>query len=188
VKLIAGLGNPGRAYADTRHNAGYRVVNRFCDHHRVRLWRPRFNARVGTGRISQEKVIIIKPRTFMNLSGKAVAPALRHYGISLSELIVIHDDLDIPLGSIRFSRKGGDGGHRGLRSIIEELGSSEFVRLRIGIGRPEDDTDAADYVLSPPEEDERERFEEAIQLASQALDVMLVQGLDAAMNRYHRSR
>ncbi len=188
MKLIAGLGNPGGAYARTRHNAGYLVVDDFSLRHRVRLFWPRFHSRIATARASGEKIIILKPRTFMNLSGKAIAPALRHYHLSLHDLTVIHDDLDLPVGTIRFSRKGGDGGHRGIRSIIEALGTGEFMRLRVGIGRPPDSEDVVDYVLSPPSQDERENFENAVQLASHALDVMLDQGLPAAMNQFHRSK
>jgi PTH1 family peptidyl-tRNA hydrolase len=175
-------------YAHTRHNAGYQVVDAFSLRHRIRLFWPRFHSRIAFARIAGEKVLILKPRTFMNLSGKAIAPALHHYHLSLQDLIVIHDDLDLPVGTLRFSRKGGDGGHRGIRSIIEALGTGEFLRLRVGIGRPPENEDVVDYVLSPPSQDERENFENTVQLASQALDVMLEKGLPAAMTQFHRSR
>lgn len=187
MKLVAGLGNPGSAYAHTRHNAGYMVADNLAAKHRVRLFLPRFRSRVAACRICGQKAVILKPRTYMNLSGKAIAPALRHYGLSPADLVVIHDELDLPLGTIRFARKGGDGGHRGLRSIIESLGTENFIRLRFGIGRPPGDTDPADYVLSTPDEDEKELFESTVALAGQALYVMLTRGLDEAMNSFHGS-
>ena len=190
--LIVGLGNPGAHYAETRHNVGARCVARLARRHGIEL-RPRRLYSLGQGEIAGRPVSLARPRTFMNESGRAVAALLRQEGLPPERLLVICDDLDLPVGRLRLRPRNGHGGHNGLRSVIGELGTGGFPRLRIGIGRPQAEgrpvTDpdlVAAYVLSLPPPGEREALEEAIAVAAEALEVVIAEGLEAAMNRYNR--
>ncbi len=190
--VIAGLGNPGPAYAHNRHNVGYWCVNRLARLHGINL-KARRLAALGEGHIAGTKVLLVKPRTFMNNSGHAVAAALRHSGVPAARTLVICDDLDLPPGKVRLKTGGGHGGHNGLRSITGTLGTSDFVRLRIGIGRPQVDGQptwdpdvVAVWVLSDPPRAEVEALHEAIARASEAVDAVIREGVEAAMNRYNR--
>src|SRR5664279_3561335 len=147
TKLIVGLGNPGSKYQWTRHNAGFMVLDRFCQSAGIAVTRKNFSALYGEGPFQGERLLLLKPQTFMNLSGRSVAQALNFHKLSLQDLIVIHDDLDIPYGRVKLKEGGGHAGHNGLRSLLQELGSGQFLRVRVGIGRPLHE-DAADYVLS----------------------------------------
>ena len=147
TKLIVGLGNPGSKYQWTRHNAGFMVLDRFSKDAGIAVTRKNFSGLYGEGTYHGERLLLLKPQTFMNLSGRSVAAALNFHKIDIQDLIVIHDDLDIPFGRVKLKEEGGHAGHNGLRSLLQELGSGRFVRLRIGIGRPLHDV-AADYVLS----------------------------------------
>jgi PTH1 family peptidyl-tRNA hydrolase len=183
--VIAGLGNPGRTFRENRHNAGFMVLDRA-----VRRWGTDFTktqnqALIAEARSGGDKVLLAKPQTMMNLSGRAVAPLTRYYRVPLEQLIVVYDDLDLPLGSIRLRPFGGTGGHRGMESIVEELGSDAFPRLRVGIGRPPGHMDAADYVLQDFSESEAALFAETAAMAVDCLDRVLEDGIEAAMTKYN---
>jgi len=146
--LIVGLGNPGPQYEKTRHNIGFMVVDAIARAHNIDLSKNKFNAVYGTGEIDQTPCVLLKPQTFMNLSGRSLVPALAFYQVPIKKVIVIHDELDIPYGQIRLKTGGGHAGHNGLRSIIELTGSADFMRVRMGIGRPKFG-DVSSFVLSP---------------------------------------
>ena len=186
-RLIVGLGNPGPQYAGNRHNAGFQVVERLAEAHEIKLDRLQFKARVGVGTIEGHHVVLAKPLTFMNLSGQAVGPLVRWYKVPLESLLVVMDDLDLPLGTIRLRPSGGAGGHKGLQSIIDALGTRAFPRLRIGIGRPPPGWDPADYVLHDFTPDEQPIIAQAYEQAMAAIECWLVEGIDAAMNRFNRT-
>ncbi len=183
--VIAGLGNPGRKYDRTRHNAGFQVVDLLAEQHAISLDRERFFARTGGGSIVDCRVLLLEPVTFMNLSGKSVAAAVRFFKVPPERLIVIHDDVDLPLGRIQVRRGGGHGGHKGLVSIIESLGEAGFVRIRMGIGRPRLDEEVADFVLRPFEPDELQKIEDSLERASGAIKCWLHDGLTTAMDNYN---
>ncbi|MBU1487283.1 aminoacyl-tRNA hydrolase [bacterium] len=183
--LLIGLGNPGNEYANTRHNAGFRVVNYLSKRTGIKLDQVRLKSRLGEGSFKQEEIILARPRTYMNLSGEAVSSLVGGFNLPLSRLLVIYDDIDLDLGQIRIRPKGSGGGHKGVASIINALGSDEFTRLRIGIGPLKEGFTLTDYVLGEFEDEEEERLEEVIKRASlAALDIVL-EGLEFAMNRYN---
>jgi PTH1 family peptidyl-tRNA hydrolase len=186
MKIIVGLGNPGRKYERTRHNAGFMAVDELADNLHAGIDQEKFFALIGKARIDSEQVVLVKPQTYMNESGRAVAAAVRGSYADVPDLLVIHDDLDLPSGSVRVKIGGGHGGHNGLRSIIEHLGSAEFVRVRIGIGRPTPDWNTADYVLSPFPAEEREAAAKAVNRAAEAVNVFLKEGPAAAMNKFNQ--
>ncbi len=182
MKIIVGLGNPGRRYERTRHNAGFMATDELARLLQIGITREKAGCLIGTGSIDSGNVILAKPQTFMNESGKAVAVLLQESYASPDDLLVIHDELDLPLGSVRVKAGGGHGGHNGLRSLIAELGSPDFVRVRIGIGRPGPGVDPADYVLSPFLPEEREAAAEAAVMAAEAVRIVIAQGVTKAMN------
>jgi PTH1 family peptidyl-tRNA hydrolase len=184
LKLIVGLGNPGPRYAHNRHNVGYQVVERLAKRHQLTFARVMFKAHVTTGHIAGERIVLARPLTFMNLSGQAVRPLLRWYHMDLSELLVIHDDLDLPLGRIRLRSGGGSGGHKGMRSIIQSLGSEEFPRLRIGIGRPVRG-EPQDYVLKDFTVEQLVTMEQAFERAAAAAECFVNTGIVAAMGEFN---
>ena len=188
MKVIVGLGNPGPSYAGNRHHVGFRCVDYLSRKHDIpinkrRLRLKSINALYGTGEIAGTPVVLARPRTYMNLSGTAVAQLVRRFDVSLSDLIVIYDDMDLPTGKIRLRPGGGAGGHNGAASIIASLGSEDFTRIRIGIGRP--DGDEVSYVLSDFAATEKNAIKEALALAADAIGCILTEGLEAAMNRYN---
>src|SRR3990170_8742884 len=190
--VIAGLGTPGPPYAHNRHNVGYWCVNRLARLHGIPL-KARRLAALGEGQIASRPILLAKPRTFVNRSGHAVSAILRHAGLSAERMLVVCDDLDLPPGKLRLKALGGHGGHNGLRSIIGAIGTSDFPRLRIGIGRPEVDGQpvwdpdvVAVWVLGDPTPQEGEALQTAVALAAEAADVLIREGLEAAMNRYNR--
>ncbi|MEN4041207.1 MAG: aminoacyl-tRNA hydrolase [Anaerolineaceae bacterium] len=185
VALIVGLGNPGRAYRSNRHNVGFLLVDQLCAKMNVRLSRMQSKSLIGSGQLGETKVILAKPQTFMNNSGQAVAALVRYYKIGLDQLLVVHDDLDLPLGTLRIRPGGGPGGQKGLASAIEELGTQEFPRLRIGIGRPPGRMDAAAYVLQDFSPGEQQLLDLVLQRAVEAAQVFLTDGLEQAMNRFN---
>ncbi len=188
MKLVVGLGNPGRDYRWTRHNVGFLLVERLGDKNGIDLTKRGLKSVYGRGRIGKEDVILAKPQTFMNLSGEAVQRLLRFFKIPPEDLIVLHDDLDLPWGKIRIRLQGGAGGHKGLKSIIESLGVDAFVRFKVGIGRPgKAGQDPADFVLEPLSDGEREEFKEMINRNAEAVEVLLREGPQEAMNRYHKN-
>jgi len=182
--LVFGLGNPGREYKGHRHNAGFRCVERLASRHGIAITRKRFKALVGEGTVAEHKAVLLKPQTFMNDSGLSVAPASHWFKVPASRIIVMYDDLDLPLGKVRVRPGGSSGGHHGIESIIRELGDSEFTRVRVGIGRPERG-DPIDYVLSRFSPEQEPVIDEACALAVEAVECILAQGIKAAMNAYN---
>ena len=187
MKLIVGLGNPGREYHWTRHNLGFLVLDELAREHRLPLDRRGLKSVYGRGRIARGEVILAKPQTYMNLSGEAVQRLLHFFKIPLQDLIVLHDDLDLPWGKIRIRTGGSSGGHRGIQSIGETLGSEAFIRLKIGIGRPPTPgRDPADYVLDSFSEAEKEELEGILKRGRKAVETILASGPQEAMNRFHK--
>jgi PTH1 family peptidyl-tRNA hydrolase len=183
MKVIVGLGNPGREYAGTRHNVGYAVVDLLSGSSRAGRAQERFQAAVVELAEDAGKVLLVKPLTFMNLSGQSVRELLDFYKVPLEELLVVCDDINLPLGKLRFRARGSHGGHNGLRNIQQHLGTSEYARLRLGVGAP-DDT-AVDHVLGRFRASEVPVIKDAIALAAQAAAVWIDKGIDECMNRYN---
>jgi PTH1 family peptidyl-tRNA hydrolase len=186
VKVIVGLGNPGVHYERTRHNIGFQVVDRLAEINHILISTKRFKSLYGTGSIDSEKVILVKPVTFMNRSGEAVKKTINFFQVGIEDLIVIHDDLDLPFGRLRFKRRGSDGGHQGVRSIIESMGKNTFLRLKVGIGRSPQGMDPAEYVLASFDEIQESHLEGILSRAAESLKVMLLEGVETAMNRYQK--
>ncbi len=186
MKIIVGLGNPGRKFDRTRHNAGFIAVGELAKSLHIDITQEKHHALIGRALIDSEQIILAKPQTYMNESGRAVGAIVRDTYTAVSDLIVIHDDLDLPLGSVRVKIGGGHGGHNGLRSIIEHLGSAGFIRIRIGIGRPALNIDSADYVLSPFLAEQREAFSQAAITAAEAAKVVVLDGPTKAMNVFNQ--
>jgi PTH1 family peptidyl-tRNA hydrolase len=187
VKVIAGLGNPGVQYERNRHNIGFLVADRFAETYHIPISHKRFHSLYGSGVIASGKVIVVKPMVFMNRSGEALQKVLHFFQFDAEDLIVIHDDLDLPYGRLRFKKRGGDGGHQGVRSIIESIGGNDFPRLKVGVGRPPKGMDPADYVLTDFNRAETPPLEEVISRAAECLFVALTEGVETAMRRYHPS-
>jgi PTH1 family peptidyl-tRNA hydrolase len=186
MKIIVGLGNPGQKYRDTRHNMGYRVIEELARRYSIDREECKFDSKIGHLRINGERILIVKPLTYMNLSGRAIQPLVRFYKQELSQLIVAYDDMDLEPGRIRLRPAGGSGGHKGMASIIERLGSEEFPRLRIGIGRPPQQWTVESWVLSKLRSDEQSLIDEAIQIGADALIEWVKSGIVQAMNKYNR--
>jgi PTH1 family peptidyl-tRNA hydrolase len=184
TKLIVGLGNPGPKYLWTRHNAGFIVLDRFAQLNGISLTRKNFSGLYGEGDFKGDRILLLKPQTFMNLSGRSVAEALRFHKLTLADILVIHDELDIPFGQVKFKENGGHGGHNGLRSLHQLLGGGGYPRLRIGIGRPVHG-DMADYVLTAFGRDETAALPQLIDGAVDALEMFLGEGLPKAMSIYN---
>lgn len=185
--LIVGLGNPGDEYAAHRHNIGFRVVEALARAHGLRFSRRRgTKAYVATGQIRGRPVLLAKPQTFMNRSGQAVGRLCREYQVAPDHLLVVYDDLDLPLGRLRLRPEGGSGGHKGMRSIIEALGTQLFARLRVGIDRPPPGVDPADHVLRPFAEEEKALVAEAVTRAVASIESWCVEGILAAMDTFNR--
>ncbi|MCL0057463.1 aminoacyl-tRNA hydrolase [Dehalococcoidales bacterium] len=184
MKLIVGLGNPGRVYANNRHNVGFICLNHFAKTQGIRFDKKQGQARIGIGEVAGSKVVIAKPQTYMNLSGQSVSRLIKKFNINLNDLLVIHDDLDLPLGKIRIRQGGSSGGHKGVDSIITCLGSEDFIRLRVGIGRPSEGNIIA-YVLSDFTSDENQTITKVITRVGEAILCLLSQELVVAMSRYN---
>ncbi len=193
MKLIVGLGNPGRIYTHNRHNIGFMCLNHFARTQGIRLDKKQGLARIGTGEIAGSKVILARPQTYMNLSGQSVSRLIQRFNVDLNDLLVICDDLDLPLGKIRIRHGSSSGGHKGVDSIITYLGNHDFSRIRIGIGRPgavENSTEISEadivtYVLGDFTLSEKQTITEVIPRVSEAILYLLTEGLRAAMNRYN---
>jgi peptidyl-tRNA hydrolase, PTH1 family len=183
--LIAGLGNPGPEYAGNRHNAGFMVADLLAGRIGARFKRDRSRASVASGRFAGFPVTLAKPMTFMNLSGRPVAALRSFYKIPPERIVVIHDELDLPFGSLRLKRGGGDNGHNGLRSVTAALGSRDYFRVRVGIGRPPGRMDPADFVLHDFSAAERKLVPEVLERAADATEVLMRRGLVAAQNEFH---
>jgi peptidyl-tRNA hydrolase, PTH1 family len=185
MRLLVGLGNPGPRYADTPHNAGFVVIDRFASKHRLPAFVTKYSGEFSRGKALGEEIALLKPQTFMNLSGESVGAALRYLPIEPSDVLVVFDEMDIPSGKLRLRKSGGHGGHNGLRSIIEALGSSDFPRIRVGIGRPPSGREPTGHLLSKVHPDERARLSATIDLAVEALEVSISQSFELAMNRFN---
>ena len=184
--LVVGLGNPGDQYENTRHNAGFRVVDELADRGDFPVQRLKFHALTNTAVIGGQGVLVMKPVTYMNLSGEAVGEAARFYKLPPDHVLVISDDVDLPLGKLRIRKGGSAGGHNGLKSIIQHLGTDQFPRLKVGVGgKPHPDYDMADWVLGKLQGDDKKAMDEAAHRAAQAVECLLAQGLDKAMNQYN---
>ena len=186
MKVIVGLGNPGVHYKRTRHNIGFQVVDRLAEIYHILISTKRFKSFYGTGWIDAERVILVKPMTFMNRSGEAVKKTIHFFQVGIEDLIVIHDDLDLSFGRLRFKRRGSDGGHQGVRSIIESMGKNTFLRLKVGIGRPPQGMDPAEYVLASFDEIQQSQLDGVLSRSAESLKVMLLEGIEMAMNRYQK--
>ena len=187
LALIVGLGNPGPEYANHRHNVGFQIVQALAKNHGLSFDRhKKAKARVAEGTIGQRQVLLAKPQTFMNLSGKTVGRLSRDREIPPECILVVYDDLDLPLGRLRIRPSGGSGGHKGLRSIIEVLGSQGFARLRLGIDRPPGSLDPADYVLQPFAAEDQTLVADTLERAVEAVEIWLADGVVAAMDRFNR--
>jgi peptidyl-tRNA hydrolase, PTH1 family len=184
---IAGLGNPGLQYQETRHNAGFLVIEQLAKQTGVKLSKRDFNSLYGKALIGGEDSILVQPQTFMNLSGQAVLGATTYFKIPVGQLLIICDDLDLPLGKIRFRLSGSPGGHKGLTSIIQMMGTHEFPRLRVGIGRPKDGQAVVDYVLASFNGEERKLFFDSIERAAVACTYFITDGPHYVMNHFNRS-
>ncbi|MDJ0849775.1 MAG: aminoacyl-tRNA hydrolase [Myxococcota bacterium] len=194
MKLLVGLGNPGPRYAATRHNVGFRVVERWAGRRGLQLEGDRFSGRFGRVRVEEAdggagcEVGVLEPLTWMNRSGRAVDEALLELPVDpASDLVVVYDDVDLPFGRLRVRPAGSAGGHRGLADIVSTLGRSDLPRLRFGVGRPETAMDTADWVLEPFAPDEGERLPDLLNVAADAVEEILCAGVEAAMNRFNRA-
>lgn len=168
MKVIIGLGNPGNQYEGSRHNIGFDVVDTLLAHYQTQMDKDKFRADYTVLHLGEERAILVKPYTYMNLSGEAVLPLMTYYGAGLDDILVIHDDLDLPVGKLRLRKQGSSGGQRGVQNIIDLVGSNEFKRIRLGIGRPDPGWKVVDHVLAPFKPDQQEPMNRAVELACQA--------------------
>ncbi|HML37140.1 MAG TPA: aminoacyl-tRNA hydrolase [Bacillota bacterium] len=182
--IIVGLGNPGKKYENTKHNIGFITLDLLAERHDIKINKIKHKALVGEGVISGQKVLLVKPQTYMNLSGNSVREVMDYYRVDLEKLIVIYDDVDIPMGRLRIRKKGSAGTHNGMRSIIYDLQEDGFPRIRLGIGK-ERKMSLAGYVLGGFAKDERELMESAVERAAMAVECMLEKGIDIAMGEYN---
>ena len=185
MKLVVGLGNPGERYAETRHNIGCMVAVRMAARAGIALKRQGYQGFYGVGRLAGEEATVLLPQTFMNRSGASVAPACQSLGVTPGDLIVVHDEIDLPFGTLRIKLGGGHGGHNGLRSITEALGHGDFVRVRLGIGRPPAGGDVSGYVLSRFASAERQVLADLLDQGAAAVEAVLARGSAAAMNEFN---
>ncbi|WP_437186610.1 aminoacyl-tRNA hydrolase [Planctomicrobium sp. SH668] len=187
MKIVVGLGNPGRKYAGTRHNIGFEVVQVLAERNSGDRWKTRFEAETAEIQLGGEPVLLVAPQTFMNLSGRSVRSVVNFFKVPLSDLIVICDDLNLETGRIRIRASGSAGGQKGIQNIIDQLGTNEFPRLRIGIGRPATTAETVNYVLQTFAKSERPVLEQAVDRAESALEVWAAEGIGVAMTRFNRS-
>lgn len=182
--LVVGLGNPENDYANTRHNMGFNVVNKLAEKYEVSVNRNKFKALYGIGTINDEKIIFLKPQTFMNLSGESVAEVVNYYKISLDKVLVIYDDMDIEPGKIRIRKSGSPGSHNGIKSVTHCLNSQNFPRVRVGIGKPTDNN-FMEYVIGAIDEEDRSILQDGVDKATNAVCAILEHGIDFAMNKFN---
>ena len=183
--LIVGLGNPEEEYAKTRHNMGFCTINELAKEFNIEVNKTKFNALYGTGTVNGQKILLLKPQTYMNLSGEAVKAFVDFYKIELEDIVVIYDDTDIEKGTIRIRKKGSPGSHNGIKSVTNMLNTCEFTRIRIGIGKPEFSNDMINYVIGKISEEEQEKLDPGITKAKDAVIELLKNGVDSAMNKYN---
>lgn len=184
--LIVGLGNPENEYANTRHNMGFDTINQLAEEYKIELNKNKFKAIYGTGMIENEKVILLKPQTYMNLSGESIIEVIHFYKIGLENLIVVYDDMDVEPGKIKIRKKGGAGSHNGMKSAIQNINSEEFTRIRVGIGTPEYKNDRINYVIGKiTSEEDREILHKGTERAKEAIIEVIRNGVDVAMNQFN---
>ena len=184
--LIVGLGNPEEDYSKTRHNMGFNVINKIADEYGIDVNKKKFDGLISDKEIIENnKVILLKPQTYMNLSGKSIIQVINFYKIDLKDIIVIYDDVDVEKGKIKIRKQGSAGSHNGMKSVIEELGSEEFIRIRVGIGKPEFKGDMVNYVIGAISDEDSLALEEGVNKAKEAVVEILKNGVDLAMNKYN---
>ena len=181
--IIVGLGNPGDKYEKTRHNVGFNVIDLLAKEYSIDVSKIKHKALIGEGRVGTEKVILVKPMTYMNLSGESVADICNYYNIDLENLIVIYDDIDLDVGKIRIRKKGSGGTHNGMRSVTQRLGTNDFVRVRVGIGKPENKQDLINYVIGHISDEDKIILDKGTTIAKDAVIDVLKYGIDNAMNK-----
>jgi len=182
--VIVGLGNPGKKYQNTRHNMGFITVDHLAAKHNIKVNKIAFKALVGDGNIANQRVLLVKPQTYMNLSGQSVREILSYYKVDIENLIVIYDDIDIETGKLRIRKKGSAGSHNGMKSVIYDIRSEDFPRVRIGIGGERKMT-LRDFVTGGFSKEEKPLLEDAVERAARAVEIILAEGIDTAMNRYN---
>lgn len=188
MKLVVGLGNPGKQYAMTKHNIGFMVVDAIADSVPHTPWKEEQNAEICSITVDGEKVLLVKPQTFMNASGESVGPLMRYYKISPSDVYCIYDDMDLPVGKLRIRPNGSSGGHNGIKSLISHIGAEEFPRFRVGIGRPLPQWTVIDHVLSPFSNEVQDKVDKGIKDTVKAVLGTLEVGLDKGMNQFNPKR
>ena len=185
MKILVFLGNPGSKYSRTRHNIGFMAGEKFAELNKIKVSKKAFLSETGTGKIEGADVLLLFPQTYMNESGRAIGPLLSWYKLEPQDLIVVHDDMDIPAGAVRIRRKGSAGGHNGIKSILYHVGDENFARVRIGIGRPQPGWTVVNHVLAPFSSEDAPKIREAIQYLLPAVECIVTEDVDMAMNRYN---
>ena len=188
LRMVVGLGNPGETYAKTRHNTGFMVVDKLSDAFSIALDKQKFDARFGIGFINGVKIVLAKPMAYMNRSGPQVQNVAGYFRILCEDMLVVHDDIDLAFGRLKIKEKGGDGGHKGVRSIMDAFGGGDFTRLRIGVGRPDAEKGASDYVLGKFTLEEKKVLSQIITSAKDAIVTILCKGTKEGMNRFNNKR
>ena len=183
--LIVGLGNPEEEYSNTRHNMGFDTINKLANEYNIKINKNKFKGLCGNGIIENEKVILLKPQTYMNLSGESIKEAMAFYKIKSENIIVIYDDIDIEPGLIKIRKKGGPGGHNGMKSVISEIDTQNFPRIRIGIGKPENKGQLIEYVIGKMPQTDKDILEKATILGKEAILEIIKNGVDIAMNKFN---
>ncbi|MBC5998019.1 aminoacyl-tRNA hydrolase [Romboutsia ilealis] len=183
--VVVGLGNPGKQYENTRHNVGFNVIDILAKEYDISVSKIKHKALIGEGRVGSEKVLLVKPQTYMNLSGETLIDIYNYYKVDMENIIVIYDDIDLDVGKIRIRKKGSGGTHNGMRSIIKCLGANDFPRVRVGVSKPKPGQDLADFVLSRFRKEENNDVELGLEKAAKAVDVMIKDNVDLAMNKYN---
>ena len=183
--VVVGLGNPGKQYDKTRHNVGFDVIDILAEEYGISVSKIKHKALIGEGRVGTEKVLLVKPQTYMNLSGETLIDIYNYYKIDMENIIVIYDDIDLDVGKIRIRKKGSGGTHNGMRSITKCLGSTDFPRVRVGVSKPRPGQDLADFVLSRFRKEEADDVQLGLEKAAKSVDVMIRENIDLAMNKYN---
>lgn len=183
--LIVGLGNPENEYAHTRHNMGFDTINQIAKNNNIQITKNKFKGLCESTIIQNQKVILLKPQTYMNLSGESVKEVVEFYNLKPEEIIVIYDDIDIEKGHIKIRKKGGAGSHNGMKSVVEELQSTDFARIRVGIGQPEFKSDMINYVIGKVSQEEQKILQQGVEKAAKAVEEILKNGIDIAMNKFN---
>lgn len=184
--VVVGLGNPGRKYEETRHNVGFEVVEILATRHKIKMTKLKFKALYGEGVIGGKKVLLVKPQTYMNLSGESVRDIINWYKVPVENIIIIYDDIDLPVGKLRLRPKGSAGTHNGMKSVIYQIMSHEFPRVRIGIDKPPEGWNLANYVTSKFSKEEQRKIAEVIVSAADAVEAIIDSGIDQAMNKFNK--